>query len=108
MRTIHKERKSRFFSLRPTYPYLSDFSTASWAARYSLLLVRKKPLARASVFLRLARRLVPRFTLGTFQSPWKVIQFGGSGTCGALSTGILAPIRTQERTALARDSRYKL
>src|SRR5258708_31976110 len=68
MRTIHSERKSRFLSRRPLYPYLSDFSTASCAERWSLLLVRKKPLARASVFLRLLRRLEPRFTLGTFLS----------------------------------------
>src|SRR5208337_800999 len=83
MRTIHRERKSRFFSLRPTYPYLSDFSTASCAERYSLLLVRKKPFARASVFLRLLRRLVPRLTLGTFKSPYiGCCQcVGGSGTC---------------------------
>jgi hypothetical protein len=32
--------------------------------------VRKKPFARASVFLRLLRRLVPRLTLGTFLSPY--------------------------------------
>src|SRR5882757_8853130 len=39
-------------------------STACWAARYSLDLVRKYPLARSRIFLRLARRLVPRFTRG--------------------------------------------
>src|SRR5579863_7235517 len=66
MRTIHSDRKSRFLRRLPTNPYFSDFSTASCAARCSLLLVRKKPLARASVFFRLARRCVPRFTLGTF------------------------------------------
>src|SRR5271170_4791826 len=85
MRTIHKARKSRFLSLRPTYPYLSDFSTASCAARCSLLLVRKKPFARASVFLRLLRRLVPRLTLGTFLSP-SVIQRADQARACALST----------------------
>src|SRR5580698_7945247 len=67
MRTIHSERNSRFLFLRPTYAYLRAFSTASCAARFSLLLVRKKPFARSNVLRRESLRLVPRLTLGTFQ-----------------------------------------
>src|SRR5579875_436221 len=37
---------------------------ASFAERYSLLLLRKKPFVCLSIFLRRARRLVPRFTRG--------------------------------------------
>jgi len=68
IRTIHSERKSRFLRRRPTNPYRNAFSTASCAARFSLLFVRKYPDALASVLWRYALRLVPRFTLGTFYS----------------------------------------
>src|SRR6478752_8210336 len=68
MRTIHRRRKSRFLRRRPTNAYLSAVSTDSLADRYSLLLVWKKPFARARSFLRLARRTVPRLTLGMILS----------------------------------------
>src|SRR5581483_2505179 len=64
MRTIHSERYWRFFCLRPAYANFKPRSTASLAERYSFDLVRKYPLARSNIFLRLARRLVPRFTRG--------------------------------------------
>src|SRR5271169_6638597 len=64
MRTIHNERYCRFRCLRPEKLNLRPRSTASLAERYSFDLVRKYPLARSNIFLRLARRLVPRFTRG--------------------------------------------
>src|ERR1700691_568829 len=64
MRTIHSERYCRFRCFRPLYANLRARSTASVAERWSFDLVRKYPLARSSIFLRLARRLVPRFTRG--------------------------------------------
>src|SRR5258705_11376724 len=68
MRTIQSRRYSRFLFFRPTKAYLAAVSTASFAARCSLLLVWKKPFARASSFFRFARRTVPRLTLGICSS----------------------------------------
>src|SRR5579864_1570793 len=64
MRTIHSERYCRLRCLRPEYANFRPRSTASLADRYSLDFVRKYPLARSNIFLRLARRFVPRFTRG--------------------------------------------
>src|SRR5271157_1355105 len=64
MRTIHSERYWRLRCLRPAKANFRPRSTASLAERYSFDLVRKYPLARSNIFLRLARRLVPRFTRG--------------------------------------------
>src|ERR1700722_16926795 len=64
MRTIHSERYCRFRCFLPLYANLRPRSTASFAERYSFDLVRKYPLARSNIFLRFARRLVPRFTRG--------------------------------------------
>src|ERR1700730_16594273 len=69
MRMTHSRRKSRFLRRRPTNAYLSAVSTDSLAARYSLLLLAKYPLASPSSFLRLARRTVPLFTRGIARSP---------------------------------------
>src|ERR1022692_1516111 len=64
MRTIHNERNCRLRCFRPEKLNLRPRSTASLAERYSFDLVRRWPLARSNIFLRLARRLVPRFTRG--------------------------------------------
>src|SRR2546430_17588439 len=64
MRTIQSDRNWPLRDLRPEKATFTPRSTASFAERYSFDFVRKYPLALSSIFLRLARRLVPRFTRG--------------------------------------------
>src|SRR5271166_6426805 len=106
MRTIHRERKSRFLRRRPTNPYFKAFSTASCAARFSLLLVRKKPDARASVLWRYALRLGPRLTLGTFHSLLYIRRYisGENVTCGAVSLGGNSVATYRQADLLSRES----
>src|SRR5882724_11692953 len=78
-------------------------STACWAARYSLDLVRKYPLARSRIFLRRARRLVPRFTRGIALSPFRKPAFAGPVTAAGGKDPLLA-----ERKASSRAGHHKM
>src|SRR5579884_29304 len=69
MRWIQSRRNWRFRARRSRNAYRSERSRASLAARWSLLLVRKKPLVCLRYFLRRARRLVPRLTRGIGSTP---------------------------------------
>src|SRR5213596_1169430 len=64
MRTIHRERKSRFFCLRSRYAYVSPRSTVSRAWRYVLRRPPTNPLACFMVFLWRRRVFGPPFARG--------------------------------------------
>src|SRR6185437_7149111 len=72
---------------------------ASFAERCSLLFVRKNPLVCFRIFLRRARRLVPRLTLGIEKAPRKNCETDRRAAGNRKFTGIKQVKRQRSRHA---------